>query len=211
MFPIVLRFSILLLGKAGQLKKYREDDTQCKKIVKQLGNFTPLLSSNQLSILQTFCKKVHQSVASPSDADILEFMHEFLVDVFSDSYSLTEEVSSVLEQTVLVCCLTEDTDRMWRSAAWMYGVISSYFRIAKSTLGQAAILGGSSARYKQLPASSTIKIATEDTEEPGVDDRDVDEVAFVSLLDEDLDQEPEMNDIDTNEINTTKPLNSVLK
>ena len=98
---------------------------------------------------------MHESATSPADADVLEFIHEFLVDVFSDSYSLTEEVSCIIEQVVIVCCLSENTDGMWRSARWMYGVISSYFRIINSTLVQAAILGGADARYKQLPPSST--------------------------------------------------------
>jgi len=211
LFPIALRFCVLLLGKAGQLKKFPGDATRCKNILKQLGNFKPLLSSKQLLILQTFCQKVHESATSPADADVLEFIHEFLVDVFNDSYSLTEEVSCVIEQVVIVCCLTENTDGMWRSARWMYGVISSYFRIIKSTLVQVAILGGADAKYKRLPPSSIIKFAAEDSEEAEVDvhQLDLDEIAFVRLLDEDLDQEPEMDDADESNIN--KSFDSVLK
>jgi hypothetical protein len=155
-------------------------------------------------ILQTFCQKVHKSATLPADADVLEFIHKFLVDVFSDSYSLTEEASCIIEQIVIVFCLSENTDGMWRSARWTYGVISSYFRIINSTLVQAAILGGADARYKQLPPSPTIEISAEESEEAGVDvhQLDLDEVAFVRLLDEDLDQESVMDDAD--QINTIK-------
>ena len=99
---------------------------------------------------------------------------------------------------------------MWRSASWMYEIISRYFRIINSTLVQAAILGGADARYKQLPPSSTIEFSAEDSEEAEVDVRqlDLDEIIFIHL-DEDLDQVPEMDDAD--QINTIKPCDSVLK
>jgi predicted neutral ceramidase superfamily lipid hydrolase len=76
---------------------------------KQLGNFKPLLSAEQYLILQKFIKKVHEATTSLADIDVLEFVHEFLVKIFNESYSLTEEVSSVLKQVVLVSYLSKDT------------------------------------------------------------------------------------------------------
>ena len=153
-------------------------------IMSGIGKFTPLLSEQQLEILKSFLPAI-QSPAPISDEIILDFMHQLLVNLFSNSYLLKDCFASVIEQTVLVTCispgLTSTSDIEWRSASWMYSVVSIYLRISKWTLVQAAALGGEGSRY----------VRSSSTGPESSDGHDVDalmnETDIVPLLDKDAD------------------------
>ena len=153
-----------------------------------MGSFKPLLSAVQAMAVQDLMHEINHQEVLPDDR-VLAFMHTFLLDIFAHTYSITQEVSSILEQVIIIHCLTEDVDQPWRSTTWMYSIISIHFRLAKELVVHAAVLGGRKARYEQLPPVPSSPEFANVAEEP----TDMED-AMLSLLNEEFDQEPEMDE-----------------
>lgn len=151
-----------------------------------------------------------QEDALPDDR-VLAFIHTFLLDTFTHTYPVTQEVSSILEQVIIIHCLTGDEDRRWRSATWMYSVISVQLRLATELVVHAAVLGGRQVQYERLPPMPSIPNVIKEAKEPDmINDADMEETTS-SLLDEDLDQEAETDESAGEEGRTIEPFNLVLK
>ena len=166
-----------------------------------MGSFKPLLSVVQATAVQDLMHEINRQDVLPDD-QVLAFMHTFLLDTFTHTYAITQEVSSILEQVIIIHCLTEDVDRPWRSATWMYSVISIHFRFAKELVVHAAVLGGRKAEYKRLPPVPSTPGFADVAEEPA----DMED-ATLSLLNEEFDPGPEMDE----EAEIMEPFNLVLK
>ncbi|TFK31432.1 hypothetical protein BDQ12DRAFT_729560 [Crucibulum laeve] len=187
LLALALRFWVIKLGKS-QFKK--GDHTRCKALAQKLGAFDLLLSENQTGVLQRFMEKVHRTTGALSNADVLQFIHEFLLKLLDNHCALRQGVSSIVEQSVLILCLSQGGKGIWRSATWLYSVISIFFRIARSTLVHAAFLGGRSAKYVQLPPGA-IEGTMEDSRDELDEGNQLDESALIELQVEDSYEEPQ--------------------
>ncbi len=210
LFALALRSTTL---KIGQQFKHKGDKRQCANLSLKIGGFKPLLSVNQATAIQALMFEIDRREDPLPDNQVLAFMHTFLLHTFTHTYPVTQEVSSILEQVIILHCLTEDEEKRWRSATWMYSVITVQFRLAKELVVNAAVLGGRNAQYEQLPPLTSIPNFIEESKEPDmIDDAGSDmEDTTLSFLNEDLDQEPETDENAGVEGRTMEPFNLVLK
>ncbi|KAH6905710.1 hypothetical protein BKA70DRAFT_1430580 [Coprinopsis sp. MPI-PUGE-AT-0042] len=127
--------------------------TQCKHILDCLGAFKPLLSNGQSEMVKQLLKTI-QSGQPPSDLHLLQFIHCFLLDIFTVPHPLTKPISSLVEQLIVLRCLSAELQWQWRSASWMYSIICLYVRVGRTVVVQAACLGGQDAKYMLSNAMS---------------------------------------------------------
>jgi hypothetical protein len=133
----------------------KKQDSDCKDLLDTFGAFTPILSPTQTSMVQALLKRITKKPLV-EDLELLQFIHQFLLEIFSFSLPITRRMSSLVEQVVLLRCLsTEPGPWRWRSATWMYGVLCLYIRVGRTAVAQAACLGGKDVKYTRVETAAS--------------------------------------------------------
>ena len=150
-----IRFISLQIGS----KRDKDPDKRiCIERLKELQSLKLEFPTSAKSILKTFAKDVSSSHESLSDSYLLDFVHRFLLALYTSRYSEDLKISSALEQTLIFICLTEDMK--WKSAKRTYGEITHCFRWGKTLLAHAAALGGVDTPYASPPHSANGQVVT---------------------------------------------------
>ncbi len=148
MLAAMIRYISLQLGS----KHDKGPDKQiCVTRLEELRSLRLEIPASAQSVLQTFTKNV-VSGGDPSDSYLLDFVHRFLLALYTARYSEDLKISSVLEQTLIFICLTEDLK--WKSARRTYDEISHCFRWGRTLLVHTAALGGMDKPYASPPRSA---------------------------------------------------------
>ncbi|KAJ3544055.1 hypothetical protein NMY22_g2920 [Coprinellus aureogranulatus] len=151
LLALAVRYCALCLYR----KKYREEFAR-------LGSFNPLLTDGHRSIIKNLLEHLMSSEDLPSNADLLQFIHAFLLEAFGTELPLALRVASIVEQLLVILCLTDRPDKQWRSATHLYLLIGTISRIARSVAVHTACLGGKSVKYQAVNLDAVDNVDVDD-------------------------------------------------
>ncbi|KAJ3547337.1 hypothetical protein NMY22_g1687 [Coprinellus aureogranulatus] len=153
-FRLVRRIILHLLALAIRYcaLQLHSSKRQYKSEWARLGSFSPLYTAGQRDSVVVLLESLSKSDTLPSDDDLLQFIHNFLLETFGAKHPVSGRVSSIVEQLIILLCLTEKKEnKQWRSATYMHRVlVPTIHRIARSVVVHTACLGGKDVRYKAV-------------------------------------------------------------
>jgi hypothetical protein len=156
MLAATIRYISLQLGSKGD----KDPDKQsCITRLEELRCLKLEIPASAQPVLKTFMRDVVSGNDTPSDSYLLGFVHQFLLALYSAGYPEDLKISSILEQTLIFICLTEDLK--WKSARHTYDELSYCFWWGRSLLVHTAALGGINNPYVSPPRSSNCQVFAE--------------------------------------------------
>lgn len=192
MFVIILRF--FLVSEGVKNKRYAEDRKRCLKLKKGLSKVKLIFTPKQRQIIQDFVSKIGDVSGDVSNQIVLDFIHDFLTELFGSTYCVKRKIDCVLEQAILILSIMPD--KKWQSAKSTKSILSAIFRVARATLVNAAFMSSveAGAGYKSMVALDSL--LPEDEREGEEEDEDVHLVQTESQTDEESASNIEVFDAD---------------